>query len=206
MNFDDLEVPYTQHKIFTKKECKQILKMKTQIVDRTTLGIDYTENWLNGVKMDRWWDKVIQAESWIYDRLKEYQDNHFCKTTGQWPLVLKEYYSEEEDKRRKVFRGSLEEKQRIDDFHVAHRDGLKGIKRVSQVINLNDDYEGGELQIFNYGSTRKGESKGGWVTPTQKIGHMILFPGVMLLHRVTKVTSGIRKVIASWYTGAKLNW
>ena len=202
MNFDDLEIPYTQHQVFTEKECKEILEMKIEVTNRNKLGIDYKESWLNGVKMNNWWDSVVKAESWVYDRLKEYQDNHFCKATDQWPLILKEYYSEDVYDLNKV-----PYNQRKGDHHVAHRDGLKGIKRVSQVINLNDDFEGGELQIYKYGATRtEVGTDEGWVTPKQKIGQMTLFPGVMLLHRVTKVTSGIRRVIASWYTGAELNW
>ena len=81
---------YEQIKVFTKEECDEILKMKTELVNRLTIGIPFESSWINGpqAKHD---DTVILADSWVYDRLKEYWDNVYCKCTGQWPLIIKSY-------------------------------------------------------------------------------------------------------------------
>ena len=180
---------YTQHQVFTEEECKEILQMKTEMVDRLTMGPKFESSWINGTQSEVE-DRVVMADTWVYDRLKEYWDNDFCKCNGQWPLVLKEYNSES-------------------DFlhHYMHTDGVKDIKRVALSISLNDDYEGGELQIFNWhyswdGRGERGES--GWITIDQKIGVMTLIP-VIIPHRVTRV-KGIRSQLTSWFLGDKLNW
>ena len=180
---------YTQHQVFTEEECKEILQMKTEMVDRLTMGPKFESNWINGDQLEER-DRVVMADTWVYDRLKEYWDNDFCKCNGQWPLILKEYNSES------VFL-----------HHYMHTDGVKDIKRVALSISLNDDYEGGELQIFNWhyswdGKDERGES--GWITVDQKIGMMTLIP-VIIPHRVT-IVKGVRSQLTSWFLGDKLNW
>ena len=83
---------YTQHQVFTEEECKEILQMRTEMVDRLTMGIPFESSWINGTQSEAA-DRVVMADTWVYDRLKEYWDNDFCKCNGQWPLVLKEYDS-----------------------------------------------------------------------------------------------------------------
>ncbi len=181
---------HEQIKVFTKEECDEILKMKTELVNRLTIGIPFESSWINGpqAKHD---DTVILADSWVYDRLKEYWDNVYCKCTGQWPLIIKSY-----------------SKHNGFDHHYMHTDGVKDIKRVALSINLNDNYEGGNLQVFDWhydwnGEDERGEA--GWVTVEQKIGLMTLMP-VLIPHRVTNVTKGVRKQLITWFTGEKLNW
>ena len=180
---------YTQHQVFTEKECKEILQMETEMVDRLTMGIPFESSWINGIQ-SKAEDRVVMADTWVYDRLKEYWDNDFCKCNGQWPLVLKEYDSEF------TFL-----------YHYMHTDGVKDIKRVALSISLNDDYEGGKLQVFDWhygwdGEDEQGEA--GWITVEQKIGMMTLIP-VIIPHRVTKV-KGVRHQLISWFLGDKLNW
>ena len=180
---------YTQHQVFTEEECKEILQMRTEMVDRLTMGIPFESSWINGTQSEAA-DRVVMADTWVYDRLKEYWDNDFCKCNGQWPLVLKEYDSES------TFL-----------YHYMHTDGVKDIKRVALSISLNDDYEGGEFQIFDwhYGWDGEGEQgEAGWITVEQKIGMMTLIP-VIIPHRVTKV-KGVRHQLISWFLGDKLNW
>ena len=181
---------YTQHQVFTEEECKEILQMRTEMVDRLTIGIPFESSWINGTQSEAT-DRVVMADTWVYDRLKEYWDNDFCKCNGQWPLIIKRY-----DVANYGF-----------DHHCMHTDGIKDIKRVALSISLNDDYEGGELQIFNWnyswdGKDERGES--GWITIDQKIGVMTLIP-VIIPHRVTKV-KGVRHQLISWFLGDKLNW
>ena len=92
-------------------------------------------------------------------------------------------------------------------YHYMHTDGVKDIKRVALSISLNDDYEGGKFQVFDWhygwdGEDERGEV--GWKTVEQKIGMMTLIP-VIIPHRVTKV-KGTRYQLISWFLGDKLNW
>ena len=183
---------YTQHQVFSEEECKEILQMKTKMVSRLTMGTKFEVTWINGPQTDER-DRVIIADSWVYDRLKEYWDNDFCKCNGQWPLILKKY-----DVANYGF-----------DHHYMHTDGVKGVKRVALSINLNDNYVGGKLQVFDWhygwdGEDERGEA--GWVTVEQKIGSITLIP-VIIPHRVTRVKAGdTRHQIVTWFLGDKLNW
>jgi hypothetical protein len=181
---------YTQHQVFTEEECKKILKMRTRLFSRLTMGIPFESSWINGTQSEAR-DRVVMADSWVHDRLKVYWENDFCKCNGQWPLIIKKYGIENYGI----------------DHHYMHTDGVKGVKRVALSISLNDDYEGGEFQIFDWhygwdGEEERGEA--GWVTVEQKIGMMTLFP-VIIPHRVTKV-KGVRHQLISWFLGDKLNW
>ncbi len=55
-------------------------------------------------------------------------------------------------------------------------------------INLNDDYEGGELVLLN-----------GEITVTPKPGNAVMFPANFLYpHEVREVIRGIRYAIVTW--------
>ena len=57
-------------------------------------------------------------------------------------------------------------------------------RKLSIAIQLNDDYEGGEFQIWQGGKSYQTIPKGK--------GNVVVFPSYMM-HRVTPVTSGTRK-------------
>ena len=40
---------YTQHQVFTEEECKEILQMRTEMVDRLTMGIPFESSWIRTV-------------------------------------------------------------------------------------------------------------------------------------------------------------
>lgn len=76
-------------------------------------------------------------------------------------------------------------------FFSVHRDRSSvnlGYRRVSMVINLNDQYEGGELNFPEYGT----------YTYRLKPGSAIVFPA-MLMHQVGKVTKGQRFMMVSFF-------
>ena len=81
---------YTQHQVFSEEECKEILQMKTKMVSRLTMGTKFEPTWINGPQAEAR-ERVVMASPWVYDRLKEYWDNDFCKCNCQWPLIIKEY-------------------------------------------------------------------------------------------------------------------
>lgn len=67
-------------------------------------------------------------------------------------------------------------------------------RKLSIVIQLNDDYEGGELQIWQGGQSYQ-------TLPKQK-GFTTCFPSYMM-HRVTPVTEGTRKSLVLWIGGGR---
>lgn len=68
-----------------------------------------------------------------------------------------------------------------------------GPRKLSLVLQLSDpsEYEGGDLELFTQADPIKIEKKRGLV---------VAFPS-FVMHRVTPVTSGIRKTLVVWLTG-----
>lgn len=66
-------------------------------------------------------------------------------------------------------------------------------RKLSLVLMLNTDYEGGELQV------KIGDDH---VTAEKVEGRIYAFPSYHL-HRVTPVTKGIRRTVVSWVSGPK---
>ena len=77
------------------------------------------------------------------------------------------------------------------DWHLDR--GREAPRKLSLTIQLTDPsrYEGCELE-FNIG--------GGTLSTPRSRGHVIAFPSYMI-HRVTPITSGVRKAIVAWVTG-----
>ena len=78
------------------------------------------------------------------------------------------------------------------DWHMDCGIEIQNQRKISVTVQLSDsnEYEGGDLQ-FNIGKEM--------TAPSQK-GAAILFPS-FYLHRVTPVTSGIRKSFVLWVGG-----
>ena len=66
-------------------------------------------------------------------------------------------------------------------------------RKLSLVMQLSDpsEYEGGDLQLFTQSEP---------ITMEKKRGLIVAFPS-FIMHRVTPVTSGIRKTMVVWLTG-----
>ena len=87
-----------------------------------------------------------------------------------------------------------------DDFYDYHIDSFKASPKSNNVfydygfsINLNDDYEGGEL-VF------QGQAEPDKDTPKLKAGTIIFFPS-FLVHSVQPVTKGTRNSLVLWLHG-----
>jgi PKHD-type hydroxylase len=65
-------------------------------------------------------------------------------------------------------------------------------RKISFSILLNDDFEGGELQLYKFGDKPD--------TMRMKKNSVVFFPSFML-HRVTPVTKGVRKALVGWVHG-----
>ncbi len=89
------------------------------------------------------------------------------------------------------------------EFYTWHRDGgsdhlfNKGdkVRKLSMTVCLNDDYEGGELQMCSYGRTEHTIG-----IPPRGKGTIIVFPS-FIDHQVSPVTKGTRYSCVTWFTG-----
>ena len=77
------------------------------------------------------------------------------------------------------------------DWHLDCGHGIQAQRKISITVQLNDDYEGGELQLW------RGQEP---VTAMKNKGTVVIFPSYML-HRVTPVTKGTRNSLVLWIGG-----
>lgn len=81
------------------------------------------------------------------------------------------------------------------DHYSAHTDlgneGFSGLRKISVVVFLNDDFEGGDLEIFTSDVP---------ITVKAVKGNAVVFPSY-LLHSVKPVTKGSRQTLVTWYHG-----
>ena len=81
-------------------------------------------------------------------------------------------------------------KEHIDNIHHSH--GQKtGYPHLTSLIFLNDDYEGGDLILYDGGTMK------------QNKGSMVFFPSY-LHHKVSPVTKGTRYSLVMWFLGPPL--
>ena len=80
------------------------------------------------------------------------------------------------------------------NWHQDIGPGMLSLRKVSITVQLSDpsEYEGGELQIWQGGDEPINAPKGK--------GTVVVFPSYMM-HRVTRVTSGVRKSLVLWVGG-----
>ena len=79
-------------------------------------------------------------------------------------------------------------------YYNWHEDSAKGIyqeRYCSMVIQLNDEYTGGELQIKNEDNSETTLEKG--------LGNLFIFYS-HLTHRVKPITTGTRYSLVNWFT------
>ena len=95
-------------------------------------------------------------------------------------------------------------KYEVGDFHKQHIDSMgtegskmiiptkknlhKKVRKLSMIVNLTDDFEGGDLILYNDGIMK------------QNKGCITFFPSY-LLHEITPVTKGTRYSLSMWFLG-----
>tara|TARA_R100001126_G_C4769871_1_gene121892 strand:- start:141 stop:626 length:486 start_codon:yes stop_codon:yes gene_type:complete len=86
-------------------------------------------------------------------------------------------------------------KYEVGHFYLAHVDSFHTVNRqVSFIINLNDNYEGGNI-IFKHPTGRYTKK-----IYELKAGDLLIFPSnFMYPHEVRTITKGTRYSIVSWY-------
>jgi len=77
------------------------------------------------------------------------------------------------------------------DWHLDVGEGEFIRRKVTAIINLNDDYEGGEVDV---------QTNHGMFTLTRTPNDITLFPS-FLMHRVRPVTKGTRLSLVAWIGG-----
>jgi len=77
------------------------------------------------------------------------------------------------------------------DWHIDCGHHMQAQRKISITVQLNDDYDGGELQLW------RGQSP---ATAHKEKGTVVIFPSYML-HRVAPVTKGTRNSLVLWIGG-----
>ncbi len=77
------------------------------------------------------------------------------------------------------------------DWHIDCGHGIQAQRKISVTVQLNDDYDGGELQLW------RGQTP---ATALKEKGTAVIFPSYML-HRVSPVTKGVRNSLVLWIGG-----
>ena len=188
---------YVETKIFTKEECDMILSMPIKMVSEKDiiddLGLEFETSWANGVANSNWdhvKQEVLEAEDWVWDRLEKYKNIYSKHANSFWPLVIRTYG--------------------VGDQLGIHQDGSKEIRRTAISVYLNEDFEGGEFQIFDWELNYSGKEIShkpthGIKTFKPEAGVMIQVP-LYVPHGVTTVIKGVRKQLLTWTLGDKIKW
>ena len=97
----------------------------------------------------------------------------------------------------------------VNDYYQWHMDtdnrknaSKSSIRKLSFSLVLNDDYEGGVLQIATPQKPNSEDPYHIFSVP-KKRGTLVVFPSHMF-HQVTSVTHGIRKSVVGWLVGPPL--
>mgnify|MGYP006078884707 FL=1 len=129
-------------------------------------------------------------EQWVYDLIWPYMQGSNINAGWDFEISAAEDYQIS--------------KYEVGDFYSTHMDCLgtnstkwiqndnsilhNKTRKISMSLILNDDYEGGELILFDVGPMK------------QEVGTMIFFPS-FLPHEVTPVTKGTRYSLVMWFLG-----
>ena len=193
-------------KFYSKPECKKIIKLglsqesgeaRVGAIDTARVDKDIRDTeiaWLE--------------EQWMYDRIAP--AIHDCCTNAGWQTSWDwmesiqfgiygegQFYNWHQDNRAIYTKENEQTK---------HESWIGKTRKISATISLNDDYEGGEMQIWQPAWFVGDELPKGIVhSPGKKrgvapAGTLIVFPSSMY-HRVTPVTKGTRYSLVIWCLG-----
>ena len=131
------------------------------------------------------WMEENMETRWLYDKITEY-----AKTANKemWNFDIWGYHDQLQYTTYYGDGGHY-------DWHADLGPGISN-RKLSVVLQLSEpgEYEGGELQM-NVGSTI--------LSVPRQLGLICFFPS-FVLHRVTPLTSGVRKSLVTWLCGANL--
>ena len=180
----DLEVNQTEHywfeKGFSSKDVSKIITLtkKGTLQEASVLSGAGKNTRDSRIK----WLAPDSDHSWIYDTLVHYVQ----EANSIWKFNL---HTVIDDIQYTEYKGGGNHY----DWHIDIGPGSISHRKVSVIVQLSDpsEYKGGELQINTGGEVK---------TIPQVKGSVVMFPSY-LLHRVTPVTSGLRKSLVLWAGG-----
>jgi PKHD-type hydroxylase len=168
---------------FTDEEIAQVIEMgESRIKQKAKVddGLELKDIRVTNVS----WLEMNQDTEWLYDKLayiaRQLNGQYYnFDLYGFWEHLQYTVYEGDEN-------GHY-------DWHVDAGKNTDCPRKLSVVLQLSDpsEYEGGELQLMN------GKDP---IAIEKKKGFLVAFPSYQL-HRVTPVTSGIRRTLVVWITG-----
>lgn len=173
---------------FTEQEIEEIIKIGESIskVTATTVGGDGVDGQItNYRKSEVSWINRKENTKWIYDRIS---DLAIKANSEMWNFDIWDF---QDDLQYTTYYGDGGHY----DWHADLGVGISN-RKLSIVLQLSDpnDYEGGDLQMNPGGNI---------LTVPKEKGLICFFPSFML-HRVTPLTSGLRRSLVVWLCGANL--
>lgn len=186
--YNDPQNYYWFQAAFTKEELEKIYTEVGQLPfhKATIIGASGTEETPDEIRSSsiKWIPKTPQW-NWLYQRMMDYAKIAndaiwgFDLISAPEQIQYTEYYD--------TANGHYDWHQDIGPGGPSHR-------KVSITVQLSeaDDYEGGDLEIWQGGTSIHTGPRGA--------GNVIVFPSYMM-HRVTKVTKGTRRSFVLWVGG-----
>jgi len=170
---------------FTPEEIVKIIEIgESQVKQSGTTVSNELESTVNDYRVSEIsWINDNPETKWIYDKLAH---NAKLANKEMWNFDLWDYYDSLQYTKYYGNGGHY-------DWHADLGAGISN-RKLSCVLQLStpEEYEGGDLEM-NPG--------GGIVSVPKGLGTLCFFPS-FLLHRVTPLTSGVRKSLVTWISGA----
>ncbi|HKY13710.1 MAG TPA: 2OG-Fe(II) oxygenase [Microthrixaceae bacterium] len=190
--------PYRTHEIhprvFTPRQCDRIVALGTELVSAEALleGGDGDE--VHDVELRRSRTAWIAPDDntwWIFEKLASLVE----KVNRRYGFELTGFG---EDLQFTTYDGP-------GSFYSWHQDGLDGevaTRKLSFVVQLSaeDDYDGGELQLFDVVEDYDREELAAFTELTRERGTVVAFPSFEY-HRVLPMRRGCRHSLVAWVSG-----
>ncbi len=173
--------------VFTEQELEQIIEVgeSQPKIKATTVGEDTSLEVSDYRVSDIAWLSNNPKTSWVYNRIA---DLAIKANSEMWNFDIWDF---QDDLQYTSYYGNGGHY----DWHADLGVGISN-RKLSVVLQLSnaDEYEGGELQMNTGGSILN--------VPKEK-GLICSFPS-FVLHRVTPLSSGLRRSLVTWLCGANL--
>jgi PKHD-type hydroxylase len=173
--------------VFTDQEIEEIIQIgeSQPKIKATTVGEDVTQEVTDYRVSDIAWLANNPKTSWVFDRIA---DLAIKANSEMWNFDIWDF---QDDLQYTSYYGNGGHY----DWHADLGAGISN-RKLSIVLQLSnsDEYEGGDLQMNTGGSILN--------IPREK-GLICFFPS-FVLHRVTPLSSGLRRSLVTWLCGANL--
>jgi len=173
--------------VFTEQEIEQIIEIgeSQPKIKATTVGEEDSQKVSDYRVSDISWVSNDLKSKWIFDRIA---DLAIKANSEMWNFDIWDF---QDDLQYTSYFGNGGHY----DWHADLGVGISN-RKLSVVLQLSDatEYEGGELQMNTGGSVIN--------VPKEK-GLICFFPS-FVLHRVTPLSSGLRRSLVTWLCGANL--